>query len=85
MRSIDWSINGQLLQAVVVVNRPPFRGGIDPCPLTAEGEAAPSVACTKRICPFCAAPDVESARTATFCSYGRCAAIVPATLSFEVT
>lgn len=32
MRSIDRSINGQLLQAEVVVNRPPL-GGVDQCPL----------------------------------------------------
>ena len=38
IRSIDWSINGQLPEAVVVVNRPPFRGALTPASRSRQRE-----------------------------------------------
>lgn len=52
MRSINGSIDGQLLQAVVVVNRPPFRGALTPAPRTAEADAALGAACRKQMSPI---------------------------------
>ena len=51
IRSIDWSINGQLPEAVVVVNRPPFRGALTPASRSRQrkkADAALIAACRKQ-------------------------------------
>lgn len=71
MRSINGSINGQLLQAVVVVNRPPFRGALTPASRTAGADAALGAACSKQNSPIL---------RATFCRPHKISAIMGGTL-----
>ena len=78
MRSIDWSINGQLLQAVVVVNRPPFRGALTPASHARQRQRQTPRSAPLQKLPFCVASDpCAQPHTIT--------AIMRGTLPFEVT